>query len=90
MQEVHDPKPMPDQKKLMKNMLNLTSKFTKSKGNTQVRTYQVSPRAGQSATTPANMFSQKFNFMGNDTKSALANMLLTNQNNETKAQTSDL
>ena len=83
-QEVHDPKPLPDQKKLMTNMLNLTSNFTKSK-NTTVKTYQASPRA---ATTPSNMFSQ--DFMTADNKTLANTLLFANQNNENKAPTSDL
>lgn len=87
-QEWADPKPLPDQKKLNKSMSNMMATFTKSK-TTTARSVHMSPRASMNATTPTNMFAQKFNFMGDKTKGALENLVFNNQNVNLKASTSD-
>ncbi len=57
-QEVAEPKPLPDQQKLNKSMSNIMASFTKIKQSTG--TFAPSSIGLNTSTVPANMFSKKF------------------------------
>lgn len=83
-EEITEPKTLPNQQKLNKSMSNLMSNFTKpTSGKSRV---QASPR--NSSMNETHMFAKSF--MGDKTKNALGNLLFNTQNNTTGCQTSDL
>lgn len=85
-EELTEPKTLPNQQKLNKSMSNLMSNFTKpSSGKSRV---QASPRNSVSAMNETHMFAKSF--MGDKTKNALGNLLFNSKNATGGFQTTDL